>query len=65
MEQDAQGSQRNWSLRTTYRSLHWDSGLYRTLCLVTRIISRLTRKQVRQDEPNYPGYDVETQKYFW
>jgi hypothetical protein len=25
---------------------------------------RLSRKQVRQDECDYPGYDVETQKYF-
>jgi hypothetical protein len=32
--------------------------------LVRRIVPRLTRKQVRQDEPDHPGYEVETQKNF-
>jgi hypothetical protein len=30
--------------------------------MVRRIV--LSRKHVRQDEPDHPGYEVETQKYF-
>jgi hypothetical protein len=32
--------------------------------MMRRVASRLSRKQVRQDEPDHPGYEVETQKYF-
>ena len=35
-----------------------------TNAVVRRIVSRLSRKHVRQDKPDHPGYEVETQKYF-
>ena len=36
-------------------AVHW---------MMRHIVSRLSRKHVRQDEPDHPGYDVEAQEYF-